>query len=107
MAYITTRDCYFRDCLLVVQSDSEAQRKKSIISKEKAMSIEKEPAFPFTWQDRHGDVCAHTGMTKLEYFAGQAMRGILANGAVPSSVSRIKLAVICAKNLIEELEQST
>lgn len=72
-----------------------------------SIKTETEPAFPFTWQARYGDVCAHIGITKLEYFAGLAMQGMLANGAAPLDTQNMVLAVACAKNLIVELEQST
>jgi hypothetical protein len=72
-----------------------------------SIETETEPAFPLTWQYRYGDTCAHTGMTKLEYFAGLAMQGMLANGAAPLDTQNMSFAVACAKNLIAELEQST
>jgi hypothetical protein len=52
------------------------------------------------------------GLTKREYFAGQALQGILASHANPGAgnpaytlIDSVKLAVEYADNLIKELEK--
>lgn len=74
------------------------------------MSIEKEQAFPFLWEDRHGDSYGESGLSKLEYFAGLAMQGICVNaGRNGHEFTRPEFiastAIICAEALIAELEK--
>ena len=71
------------------------------------MSNEKEGAFA-TCAIGLQDNFHQPGLTKLEYFSGLAMQGLLAaTGNTYSSVGIANEAVTCAKNLLQELEIST
>ena len=59
------------------------------------------PAFP----SEHVDAMRNHGLTKLEYFAGQAMQGILASGANQlMNTTNSEIAIKTAKELIKQLE---
>lgn len=49
---------------------------------------------------------AHHGLTKLEYFAGQAMQGLLAQGRTAGDYLLPAAAVQIAYALIAELERA-
>jgi len=55
------------------------------------MSAKTDPAFPFVVNDRSLNKYAMCGLTKLEWFAGMALQGLLADG------SRIDLYTNIAK----------
>ena len=71
-----------------------------------------QPAFPFTWttdSSEHVEI----GLTKREYFAAQAMQGILAKKGVSGNNTMVdadditaaaKIAIWCADELIKKLE---
>jgi len=42
------------------------------------MTDKNTPAFPFTYEDGGGGFIQHTGMTLRDWFAGQALAGLLA-----------------------------
>ena len=51
-----------------------------------------EPAFPFSYNDNTpGEMCAHPGMTLRDWFAGQALTGLVQ--------SQIERRIISAENL--------
>lgn len=69
--------------------------------------MEKEPAYPTLSSGQVGEsTWRYEGLTKLEYFAGLAMQGILSgaysNIKDPKSVA--EQSIIVAKELIKQLE---
>ena len=73
------------------------------------MKNEKKAAFSVALKENnnafHPDAM---GLTKLEYFSGLAMQGLLAaTGNTYSSVGIANEAVTCAENLLQELEIRT
>lgn len=61
-----------------------------------------EPAFPTTGlRDEQGDLSG--GLTKLEYFAGQAMQGLLSNDCNQSDIEA--QAISHAKELFKQLNK--
>jgi hypothetical protein len=69
------------------------------------MSNAMEPAFPHF---DTGETGTRTGLTKLEYFAGLAMQGLLANPSASYSFHGAATdAALFAQALITELERTT
>ena len=71
----------------------------------------KKSAFPHSYKGQQGCDCHITyidhGMTLREYYAGQALQGILASGCPGScTISSSKDAVRLADALIAELEEN-
>lgn len=65
----------------------------------------KEPINPHLVHTHSGEVQEYSkGLTKLEYFAGLAMQGVLAEGITSSSMVA-PLAIGYAKSLLKELEK--
>jgi hypothetical protein len=72
------------------------------------MSNANKPAFPLA-SDDHRDLCAlstsgYGGLTKLEYFAGLAMQGIVARQWYNADGMATD-AVTCARALLAEFEK--
>ena len=47
------------------------------------------PAFPFEYEDAQFGKMAHTGMTLRDWFAGQALQGMLANDKCVQDVGTV------------------
>lgn len=76
-----------------------------------------EPAFPSEYNHPNDGYESYHGLTKLEYFAGQAMQGICANSTALDELARetendptkisfhlAKSSILMAKELIKQLE---
>lgn len=64
-------------------------------------------AFPFYYEVKEDDemIVMHEGMTLRDYFAGQALVGILSSPSIPSSEALKEIGVACyamADKLMEE-----
>ena len=62
-----------------------------------------EPIYP----DKHYGNYGGSGLTKREYFAGLAMRGMCADSKLDDTESIVRSAVHIADTLIEELNKET
>ena len=68
------------------------------------MSNADKPAFPGSYTGNNGMPVWSDGMTKLEYFAGLAMQGIVARQWYNADGMAAD-AVVCARALLAELEK--
>jgi len=73
--------------------------------------MEHEPAHPIQFDNPNTGLEYHNGLTKLEYFAGQAMQG-LTSGLSVNGVQHIIIKDLCtdsitlAKELIKQLDNA-
>lgn len=69
--------------------------------------MKNEPAYPTNYQETTGQMTTIEGLTKLEYFAGQAMQGFIANSGCKGSQMKMDCGyfIEVAKELIKQLEE--